>query len=236
MSVVNLVLHMGPVGKGVLLILLFFSVFSWAIILYKLRLFRRVDRQSLEFLRLFRESKNLSFTYEESKRFKGSPLASVFQEGFRELSYLIKSNPPSPSPGGSSPSPKAPEASLTSDKLDSLGRSLRQTSTREISQLERYLIFLATTGSVAPFIGLFGTVWGIMDAFAGIGAAGSPNLGAVAPGIAEALVNTAAGLAAAIPAVIAYNYFINRIKAMATGMDLFSLEFLQLVDRIISRR
>lgn len=235
MSVVSLIIQTGLVAKAVLLILLFFSVFSWAIILYKLRSYRRADRESSEFLHLFREAKNLLATYEESRRFKVSPLASLFQDGFRELSFLVKSNPPStPAPGAGGT--KGLEASLSSEHMDSLGRALRQASLREISQLERYLIFLATTGAVTPFIGLFGTVWGIMDAFAGIGAAGSPNLGAVAPGIAEALVTTAAGLAAAIPAVIAYNYFLNRIKALATRMDLFSLEFLALVERIVGRR
>jgi biopolymer transport protein TolQ len=119
--------------------------------------------------------------------------------------------------------------------LARLSRSLRHASLREISLLERALMFLATTGNITPFIGLFGTVWGIMDAFHGIGVTGSANLGAVAPGIAEALITTAAGLAVAIPGVIAYNYFLNRIKVVATRMDLFGLEFLGTAERIILR-
>ncbi len=119
--------------------------------------------------------------------------------------------------------------------LARLSRSLRHASLREISLLERALMFLATTGNTTPFIGLFGTVWGIMDAFHGIGMTGSANLGAVAPGIAEALITTAAGLAVAIPGVIAYNYFLNRIKGVATRMDLFGLEFLGTAERIILR-
>jgi biopolymer transport protein TolQ len=119
--------------------------------------------------------------------------------------------------------------------LARLGRTLRHASLREIAGLERSLIFLATTGNITPFIGLFGTVWGIMDAFHGIGMTGSANLGAVAPGIAEALITTAAGLAVAIPGVIAYNYFLNRIKSAATRMDLFGLEFLGTAERIIHR-
>jgi len=121
------------------------------------------------------------------------------------------------------------------DSLARLSRTLRHASLREVSGLERSLIFLATTGNITPFIGLFGTVWGIMDAFHGIGTTGSANLGAVAPGIAEALITTAAGLAVAIPGVIAYNYFLNRIKGAATRMDLFGLEFLGTAERIIHR-
>jgi biopolymer transport protein TolQ len=121
------------------------------------------------------------------------------------------------------------------DLLARLGRTLRYASLREISGLERALMFLATTGNITPFIGLFGTVWGIMDAFHGIGMTGSANLGAVAPGIAEALIATAAGLAVAIPGVIGYNYFLNRIKGAATRMDLFSLELLGTAERIIHR-
>ena len=121
------------------------------------------------------------------------------------------------------------------DLLARISRTLRHASLREISGLERSLIFLATTGNITPFIGLFGTVWGIMDAFHSIGMTGSANLGAVAPGIAEALITTAAGLAVAIPGVIAYNYFLNRIKGAATRMDLFGLEFLGTAERIVHR-
>jgi biopolymer transport protein TolQ len=229
-SVLRLVLEAGPVAKGVLLLLLFFSVASWAIIFAKLRTLRRAERQSDDFLRLFRTSKSLNAMYDEARRYPASPVVGLFREGFRELGYHIKGNPHSGgSPGGAAPG-LAPEK--VGDALEGVSRTLRHASLKELSQMERHLIFLATTGSVTPFIGLFGTVWGIIDAFAGIGAAGSANLGAVAPGIAEALIATAAGLAAAIPAVIAYNYFVNRIRGIGTRLDLFTLEFMALAERL----
>jgi biopolymer transport protein TolQ len=121
------------------------------------------------------------------------------------------------------------------EPLELISRTLRHASMKEVAQQEHYLIFLATTGNVTPFVGLFGTVWGIMNAFTSIGQAGSANLGAVAPGVAEALITTAAGLGAAIPAVVAYNYFLNRVRRQATEMELFGLEFLTLAERILAR-
>ncbi|HSB73965.1 MAG TPA: MotA/TolQ/ExbB proton channel family protein [Candidatus Methylomirabilis sp.] len=235
MNAIDLVLQAGIVAKAVLGILLFFSLVCWMIIFLKLRTYRRTDRQDERFLKLFRESKNLSATFEDCRRYPHSPLAALFREGFRELSYALKGNP---GPGGNPASAEAAAkgADVSVDELRSrVTRTLRHASLREVSGLERALIFLATTGNVTPFIGLFGTVWGIMDAFHSIGLTGSANLGAVAPGIAEALITTAAGLAAAIPGVIAYNYFLNRIKGAATRMDLFSLEFLGMAERIVAR-
>jgi biopolymer transport protein TolQ len=237
MNVVSLVAQAGVVAKGVLLILLGFSVVSWALIFLKLRLFRTAQRDSERFLSLFRASKNLYTTFEESKRFGRSPLVTVFQEGYRELSHLVKGNPGHVNPGPGSPEApvKAAEMVVPREPLELIGRTLRHATMKEIAQQERNLIFLATTGNVTPFIGLFGTVWGIMDAFASIGQVGSANLGAVGPGIAEALVATAAGLGAAIPAVIAYNYFVNRVRRLGTELELFGLEFLNLADRILAR-
>jgi biopolymer transport protein TolQ len=237
MNVVSLIAQSGVVAKGVLLTLLFFSLVSWALIFMKLKMFRRGQRESERFLQMFRSSKNLYSTFEESKRFPKSPLAGVFQEGYRELSQLVKGNPGpgNPGPVGNEPRAAAPEMTIHKEPLELVGRGLRHASMKEIAQQERNLIFLATTGNVTPFIGLFGTVWGIMDAFASIGQAGSANLGAVAPGISEALITTAAGLAAAIPAVIAYNYFVNRTRRLATEMELFGLEFLGLAERILAR-
>jgi len=151
----------------------------------------------------------------------------MFEDGYRKLVPFLQENP-------------GIEA-LRDDRylpefLQGINRTLQQAIIRELSQLEKYLIFLATTGAVTPFIGLFGTVWGIIGAFHGIGTAGSANIAAVAPGISEALVATAAGLAAAVPAVIAYNYFLNRIKSMSTQMESFSLEFLNALERIIYSR
>ncbi|MGH2670983.1 MAG: MotA/TolQ/ExbB proton channel family protein, partial [bacterium] len=232
MNVISMIAQAGIVAKGVLVILLAFSVLSWALIFMKFRVFRKGQRESERFLHLFRSSKNLYTTFEESKRFARSPVAAVFQEGYRELSHLVKGNPghgnPGPSPGESA---RAPEMALHKEPLELVTRGLRHASMKEIALQERNLIFLATTGNVTPFIGLFGTVWGIMDAFASIGQAGSANLGAVAPGVSEALIATAAGLAAAIPAVIAYNYFVNRVRRLGTDLELFSLEFLTLSER-----
>jgi len=235
MNAYSLILQAGIVAKGVLVILLLFSLASWTIIFLKLRALGGIDRQDQRFLRLFRDSKNLAATYEESRRLPHSPLAALFREGYRELSQGLKGTPvPAGSPPGTEPAVKGLE--LPPDTLLArLSRSLRHASLREISLLERALMFLATTGNITPFIGLFGTVWGIMDAFHAIGITGSANLGAVAPGIAEALITTAAGLAVAIPGVIAYNYFLNRIKGAATRMDLFGLEFLGTAERIILR-
>lgn len=232
-SVLHLVLQAGIVAKGVLLILLGFSITSWAIIFMKYRTLRKAERQSDEFLRLFRDSKNLDATLDEVKRYPASPVAALFREGFRELNSSFKGNPhPVGNPGGTA---AALSPARSEEVLGGISRMLRHASLKELSRLERSLIFLATTGSVTPFIGLFGTVWGIIDAFVGIGAAGSANLGAVAPGIAEALIATAAGLAAAIPAVVAYNYFVNRIRAMGTRLDLFTLEFIGLAERMAVR-
>jgi biopolymer transport protein TolQ len=230
MNAFSLILQAGIVAKGVLLILLGFSLASWTLIFLKLRALKRIDRQDERFLRLFRESKNLGATFEDCRRLPASPLAALFREGYRELSGALKGNP----------GPGAAESGKglvmpSDDLLARIARTLRHASLREISGIERSLIFLATTGNITPFIGLFGTVWGIMDAFHGIGMTGSANLGAVAPGIAEALITTAAGLAVAIPGVIAYNYFLNRVKGGATRMDLFALEFLGTAERIILR-
>ena len=234
MNAFSLILQAGIVAKGVLVVLLVFSLASWTIIFLKTRALGLVDRQDERLWRLFREGKQLATVYEDSRRFSHSPLASLFREGYRELSLALKGNPGSGGQPGSEAAVKPLE--IPADNLLArLGRTLRHASVREIAGLERSLIFLATTGNITPFIGLFGTVWGIMDAFHSIGMTGSANLGAVAPGIAEALITTAAGLAVAIPGVIAYNYFLNRIKSAATRMDLFGLEFLGTAERIIHR-
>ncbi|MDE2180587.1 MAG: MotA/TolQ/ExbB proton channel family protein [candidate division NC10 bacterium] len=237
MNVVSLVVQAGLVAKTVLLILLSFSLMSWTLIFMKFGVFRRGQRESTQFLQIFRSAKNLTTVFEESKRFAKSPIVSLFQEGYRELSQLVKGSqgPANQWPAANEPRATAADMPLHKEPLDLISRTLRHASMKEVAQQERNLIFLATTGNVTPFIGLFGTVWGIMDAFASIGQAGSANLGAVAPGVAEALITTAAGLGAAIPAVIAYNYFVNRVRRQATEMELFGLEFLTLAERILAR-
>ncbi|MBN1272597.1 MAG: protein TolQ [Candidatus Aminicenantes bacterium] len=217
MNYLKLILNASWVVWLVMIVLLFFSVFSWAIIFFKRNTFKAAFSQSKKFLLIFRKSKNLYEVGEAAAKFKASPLTSVFLSGYNELSYLSKSNP---------------KKSLTPAKLDNLNRALTRASNNEISRLEKMMGFLATTGSVTPFIGLFGTVWGIMDAFHKIGIARSASLAEVSPGIAEALIATAAGLFAAIPAVIAYNYFLNRIKEQISDIEDFSLEFLNIAERL----
>lgn len=236
MSVVSLVAQAGLVAKAVLLILVGFSLLSWTLIFMKLGMFRRSQRESAQFIQIFRSAKNLTTVFEESKRFTGSPVVNVFQEGYRELSQLVKGgSSATPWPAANEPRSTAVDLPVHKEPIELISRTLRHASMKEVAQQERNLIVLATTGNVTPFVGLFGTVWGIMDAFASIGQAGSASLGAVAPGVAEALITTAAGLGAAIPAVIAYNYFVNRVRRQATEMELFSLEFLTLAERILAR-
>jgi len=244
MSPIELIRGTGWVGWGVLVTLLFFSLASWTLIFSKWRTVSRAVSGSERFNQRFRDSKNLYATFEEARTFLHAPTAALFREGYRELSHLVKGNPGSGAGStaargrepGREPAVAVLEDVSVPDALDRVRRAVRHASIKEIANLERHLIFLATTGSVTPFIGLFGTVWGIMNAFAAIGTQGSASLAVVAPGIAEALINTAAGLLAAVPAVIAYNFLLNRIKAVATILDLFGLEFLGIAERLLARR
>lgn len=207
----------GLVARLVLLILLFFSVLSWAIIFHKSRVFKRAVRESGEFLQIFRQSKKLSEIRSSCSTLSGSPLPEVFQAGYREIESqaTVSENPGKP----------------VIRSLDSVRRSLQIGSTAELTRLENWLPWLATTAAATPFIGLFGTVWGIMDAFNGLGTTGAASLRTVAPGISEALITTAAGLFAAIPALIAYNQFLQRLKQFGSMLDDFALEFLNMTER-----
>lgn len=207
----------GLVARAVLLILLFFSVLSWAIIFRKHQSFKIARRASQEFLRVFRSSKKLSDIRASCQALKASPLVEVFLAGYREIENqaTMSENPGKP----------------RIRSLEAVQRSLQIASSAELTRMEQWLSWLATTGSVTPFIGLFGTVWGIIDAFRGLGTAGTASLRSVAPGISEALITTAAGLFAAIPAVMAYNQYIQRIKEFGAMMDDFSLEFLNMTER-----
>ncbi len=227
-DVVGLVARTGPVAKSVLLILVLFSVASWAIIFHKLWQFRRAEAHTASFLEVFRKSTKLSEVQAVCRSVAASPLVGLFQTGYAELSAQLRQATTSAAPDGRPGNP-APRPTLRS--LDALDRALLRASAVELGKLERRIPFLATTASITPFIGLFGTVWGIMTAFEAIGATGSTNLAVVAPGIAEALVNTAAGLFAAIPAVYFYNHFTYRVKVFAAQMEDFSLEFLNLAER-----
>jgi biopolymer transport protein TolQ len=199
----------GLVAKTVLVILLVFSVGSWAIIFSKWGLFRRARLQSNRFIRAFRKSERLNDVAAVAEQFKPSPLVAVFEGAYDELR----------------------RQAAHPLRLPALQRATQIASSEELTRLESRLPWLATTGSVTPFIGLFGTVWGIIDAFHGLGTAGSATLRAVAPGVSEALITTAAGLFAAIPAVIAYNMFIQHIREFGARMDDFSLELINEIER-----
>jgi biopolymer transport protein TolQ len=231
-EIIQMILYAGPMVRFVLLLLLFFSVMSWAIIFAKHFSIRKARKESAQFLDLFWNSRDLSEAFTSSKRFRRSPLAKVFRVAYVELKKVNSSQ--SSSTGGE----VTGQASLSQKMVgvDNVKRALRRAVNMELTGLGKALPFLATTGNTTPFIGLFGTVWGIMNAFTGIGLKGSANLAVVAPGISEALIATAAGLAAAIPAVVAYNYFTNKVRVLESEMHNFSADFLNLIERDLIRR
>jgi biopolymer transport protein TolQ len=218
----ELVLNAGPVVKLVLLILVYFSVVSWAIIFYKQLVIRRAIGDSERFLDFFWSKKSFDTIGKGLDNYRHSPLTVLFREVYSELAQNRRQ------------SEGQEDGNLVADlgEQERVARVLRRSTTSETQRLEKYLSFLATTGSAAPFIGLFGTVWGIMDAFHGIGTSGSASLAVVAPGISEALVATAIGLVAAIPAVIGYNHFVNKTNVLIGEMDNFCLEMLNIVQRM----
>jgi biopolymer transport protein TolQ len=227
-SIVTLVLRSSPISKLVLLALALLSVISWGIILYKLWTFRRSERHTTQFLDIFRRSNKFSEVQAVCKSLDDSPLVGLFQSGYAELTAQLRQTPP---PDAIGSNPQATVVRPTLKSLAAVDRALLRASAVEVNKLEHRIPFLATTASMAPFIGLFGTVWGIITAFEGIGQTGSTNLGVVAPGIADALVATAAGLFAAIPAVYFYNGLSNRVKLFASEMDDFAMEFLNIAER-----
>ena len=209
-----LVEQTGWVARVVLLMLLGFSLFSWALIFQKSRLFARINQQTALFLRIFRSNKTLPDPKQMGTG--GSPLETLYAAGYREIDSQLRATA---SPG-----------KVTSP--NSVTVAMQLAASDEVRKLEKYMSWLATTGSVTPFIGLFGTVWGVMDAFTGLGTAGAASLRAVAPGIAEALITTAAGLFTAVPAVIAYNHFLHDIRDLGGRMDNFTMEVSALVDKL----
>jgi biopolymer transport protein TolQ len=227
-DIISLVARSSWLAKFVLILLLVFSALSWAIVLYKSWQYRRAERQSSSFIDIFRKSAKFSEVQAVCRTLNDSPLVGLFQAGYAELNAQLRSQG---NPGGAENRPQPSAQRPTLKSLDAVDRALLRASAIELDKLERRIPFLATTASVTPFIGLFGTVWGIMTAFQRIGAVGATSLGVVAPGIAEALIATAAGLFAAIPAVFFYNAFTNRVKKFATDMDDFSLEFLNIAER-----
>ncbi len=207
----------------VLLLLLFFSVTSWAIILIKFFYLRKAFKESDDFTEIFWESRDLSVAYKEAKNMDGSPLARVFSIGYMELKKHRQNEPGTAQTGNYSLEDRF-------SGINNVQRSLRRAINTEVTRMAQMVPFLATAGNTTPFIGLFGTVWGIMESFHGIGTTGSVSLAVVVPGISGALVTTAAGLAVAIPSVIFFNYFMQRIRIMETELHSFSADFLNIIE------
>jgi biopolymer transport protein TolQ len=216
---IDLIADSGLVAKCVLLVLLSASVVCWGIILTKWRSLSRALNQNQAFLTVFWHGKNIEEIFAKSEKFPNSPVATVFKSGVKELKKVTSAE--------GEPQPESGE------RVDNVYRALMRSSTSEVAALETHLGWLATTASAAPFIGLFGTVWGIMNSFQSIGATGAANLAVVGPGISEALITTATGIAAAIPAVVAYNHFSGQIRKLAVEMECFSQDFINIVQRSV---
>jgi biopolymer transport protein TolQ len=221
-GILDLVRGSGAIVQGILYLLVLFSVVSWGIIAHKYAQIRRAKRESEKFVEIFWERRNLSSIHDVSRNLQASPVGHVFRAGYEELVRVSRAKKDT-----------ASGETLTTELggVDNVSRAMKRATSVEITKLEKNLSFLATTASAAPFIGLFGTVWGIMNAFRGLSVTHSSSIQAVAPGIAEALIATAVGLAAAIPALMAYNYFVQQIKVLAVEMDNFSHEFLNIAER-----
>lgn len=212
-SIWDLVWDAGPVVKLVLLILAIFSIISWAIIIFKHFYYKKSKKLGKEYLKKFYDCENLDAMYTLSKKYQQTPIASVFIASYKEMQKLAKKH-----------------SDFKAD-IENIERAINKAHTSQLSKLEEFIPFLATTASATPFIGLFGTVWGIMNSFHAIGTSGSANLATVAPGISEALIATALGLAAAIPAVVFYNFFLNKIKKLNYDMKNFKADLLNIIKR-----
>jgi biopolymer transport protein TolQ len=219
-NVLELLSNAGLVVQAVLLLLLFFSVTSWAIIIIKFFSIRKAFQESDLFTEVFWESRDLSVAFKEAKELQGSPIARIFSIGYIELKKVSQSHR------------ENSNETLGSrfSGVENVKRSLRRAINAEVIRLTQMVPFLATTGNITPFVGLFGTVWGIMNSFHGIGQRGSASLAVVAPGISEALVATAAGLAVAIPAVIGFNFFMRKIRIIEAELESFADDFLNIVE------
>ena len=225
--------------KIILLILAVFSIFSWAVILQKLRAFRRLNQQRDQFFHVFERRESLADAYQATLAVPDNPFSEVFKAGVRELRHLTHPERPQGQSladfdergrgTATATVPKVGAISLLEKEL--IAMALEREAARQVEEFERHLPFLATTGSVSPFFGLLGTVWGIMDAFVNLGVRGSGNINVVAPGVAAALVATAMGLFVAIPAVIAYNLFLSNVKVLSDDMRNFSTELINVIVR-----
>jgi biopolymer transport protein TolQ len=214
----QMIMRAGPMVQAVMGLLLLFSITTWAIIIFKSSQLSKARRHSFYFLELFWKSRSLAGIYNESAVFSASPVAQIFRVGYQELGRVRKAH-----------------ADIRMG-LENVQRALRRSAMAESTRLSRSISFLATTGNTAPFIGLFGTVWGIMGSFQEIGLKGQATLATVAPGISEALVATAAGLAAAIPAVIAFNHFNSRVRVLEAEMTNFVADFMNIIERDVAKK
>ncbi|MCZ7581951.1 MAG: protein TolQ [Deltaproteobacteria bacterium] len=230
-SVIEMVKNAGIVVKFVMALLVVFSITSWAIIFLKGLTLRKAVREGEVFLKLFWESRQLEEIYRGCRDLTFTPLSELYKAGYRELERF-REGAPGEDMTLKAAGPKGPVTKKEAAR-ENIARAIRRTATSEITRLERAIPFLATCGNASPFIGLFGTVWGIMISFHDIGESGSASLAVVAPGISEALVATAIGLFAAIPAVIFYNHFTNKIRVLESEMDTFTADFLNILDRHI---
>jgi biopolymer transport protein TolQ len=219
-NAIDMALGTGPVVQAVLLLLIFYSVVSWAVIISKWQSYRRAERESDRFLDVFSNMKSLEDIFAETKNYSSSHVSNVFRAGFIELQKLLAKS-----------QDKQSSAHILTAGLENIQRALRKASVSESLRHEKLLPWLATIASTAPYIGLFGTVWGIMSAFQGLAQGGPATIQRVAPGISEALIATAVGLAAAIPAVMAYNSFSSRLKRFRVDMDGFSTDFTNILKR-----
>ncbi len=223
-GILSMVSGSGLVVQGVLYILILSSIVSWGVIFYKLRQLSVARKQSARFIEIFWDTKNLTQIHTASQELRDSPVAQVFRSGYQELVRLTRSRRQAgPATGDNE------DTDLGG--VENVERAIKRAIRQEVTKLERALTFLATTASATPFIGLFGTVWGIMNAFRGLSTTQSSSIQAVAPGIAEALIATATGLVAAIPAVIAFNHFARQIRVLHADMENFSSEFLNIAER-----
>ena len=234
-DIIHMIRNASLMVQFVLFLLFSFSVTSWAIILIKFRYIRRAFKESAFFTDFFWRTRDLSAAFAKAKQLNGSPVARIFRIGYVELKKLSQSSHPAVSQSASHGTGEIEYTNSHYIGTDNVKPALRRAINTETTRMTQMVPFLATTGNTTPFIGLFGTVWGIMNSFHGIGLRGSANLAVVAPGISEALIATAAGLAVAIPAVIAFNYFMQKIRTIESELQSFSADFLNIIERDVLR-
>ena len=220
----NMIGSSGIIAQAILLLLLWFSVVSWGVIVYKWKVFKKARAQSQKFINLFRQKRSFSEASATLAAMSGTPLSKILVTGYRTVQEIARDNPVYVKETN-------PKIALTFEALDDVKSAVQRTATEELEKLEKYLVFLATTGNIAPFLGLLGTIWGVMDSFRSIGIKGSASLAVVAPGIATALIATIVGLAVAIPAVIGFNYFNNKLRGFSVLFDNFSSELVSQIKK-----